>query len=242
MPPRHRNPPTAAARAPSLAPLARVTVVLVDTDGAENLGSVARLCGNFGCELRLVRPNCQLDGRDALKMAHPCEATLQGVQPLATLPDAIADLDLAVATSGKLRQATAGEPLDVARARLLLPTPPARLGLVFGNERTGLSAQDAALCPRVVRLPTPGPVESLNLASAVAVALTLLCEACRGEVVGRADAALRANLVLALLERARQRDGLNPHRLGRLQPRIAELVDKMDLNAADVDVLIRLLG
>lgn len=242
MPPRHRNPPTAAAHAPSLRPLDRVVVVLVDTDGAENLGSVARLCGNFGCALRLVRPKCQLDGRDALKMAHPCESTLQTIQPFTTLGEAIGDVDLAVGTSGKLRRATAAEPLDLQRAQLLMPAAPSRLGLVFGNERTGLSAEDAALCPRVVRLPTPGTVDSLNLASAVAVTLTLLCESSRGVVAARADAGARETLVAAMLERVRVRDGLSEQRLARLRPRVVELVDKMDLNAADVGVLSWLVG
>jgi len=242
MPARHRNRPTAAARAPSLHPLERVVVVLADTDGPENLGSVARLCGNFGCALRLVRPNCAVDSRDALKMAHPCETSLQTAAQYPTVRAAVADLDLAVATSGKLRQAVAAEPLDVCRARLLMPAPPGRLGLLFGNERTGLGADDAALCPRLVRLPTPGEVDSLNLASAVAVALTLLCEAARGPVQARADEADRERLMAAMLRGARSRGGLDDDRLARLRPRLAELIDKMDVNAADIDVLAWLVG
>ncbi|MCB9738544.1 MAG: RNA methyltransferase [Deltaproteobacteria bacterium] len=224
------------ADAPSLRPLDALVVVLVETDGAGNAGSVARLCGNFGVELRLVRPNCALHSREALRMAHPREATLEQAEPFGTLAEALHDCDFSLGTSGKIRDALAAEPLDIQRAALLFPAPGARLGLVFGNERVGLAAEDAARCDRTLRLPTPGPVESFNLASAVAVTLTLFAEATRGEVAGRAPTGDRAKLLRALVTLAERR-GARSLSEGRL----AEIVGKMDLSARDITLLLQLL-
>ncbi|MSQ82616.1 MAG: hypothetical protein EXR77_06815 [Myxococcales bacterium] len=239
---RRRTAPTDAGQAPSLRPLTQLVVVLVHSEGEQNVGSVARLAGNFGAELRLVASRCDVQCRDALKMAHPCENTLMQAQIWPTLAAALADIDFALATSGKLRGAVAAEPLSVHHARLLLPAPLARLALVFGNERTGLAVQDANRCDRVVRLPTPGPVASLNVAAAVAVALTLFAEAARGEPEPRAPAAVRADLVQAFESALDIRGFYADKARETLRPRLQELVGKMDLSARDVELMQQLLS
>lgn len=225
-----------------------LVVVLVRPEGSENVGSVARLCGNFGVELRLVAPGCPIDSRPALKMAHPCEQALLTLSPAPDLAAALQDIDFALGFSGKMRAALARPPLDVARAARLLPAPPARVALVFGNERTGLAHAEADRCGRLLRLPTPGTVESFNLASSVAVALTLFAEAARvrrddaAAEQGRSDAAARSELVdafAAALAAAR----LHDDRAAQLfRPRIEELVGKMDLSPRDHALLAALLG
>mgnify|MGYP005696898297 CR=1 FL=1 len=54
-----------------------LAVVLVEPAGPLNIGSVARLCANFGVEdLRLVAPRCDPADPDALRMAvHPVSYT-----------------------------------------------------------------------------------------------------------------------------------------------------------------------
>lgn len=225
--------------------LQRLVVVLVRSEGPLNVGSVARLCGNFGCALRLVEPLTDRSVREAIMMAHPSEALLAQAPVFATLRDALADVSLAVATSSKISEAAEAPWLSVARARLLLPKATEKVALVFGNERTGLSTDEAALCPRLVRLPTPGPTESLNLSHAVAVMLTLFSAAAEGSEEQRDDSfraskpsrdALVQTLSRQLEERgffkggARSRDAF--------QPRLQELTDKMDLSERDL-VLLR---
>jgi TrmH family RNA methyltransferase len=241
----------------ALRPLDGVVVVLVGTDGSENAGSVARLCGNFGCELRFVDVRADLGCKNAWKMAHPCEALLDRATRHEKLADAVADCSLVVATSGKIAAALDHEPLDVARAAGLLPAPRERTAIVFGNERTGLSVLDAARCHRVLRLPTPGPVASLNLASSVAVTLALLGEAARstpsstasmtepstahGTGPTRATSSsyreLRDTMEAGLLARGFFK-GRDP---ARFRPRLDELMGKMDLSARDVVLLTDLV-
>ncbi len=165
--------------------LARVTVVLVRTEGPLNLGSVARLCGNFGCGLRLVDVRADAAAREAVMMAHPSGRLLDEAPRFATLREALADIELAVGTSTKIVAARDRPPLDVNRARALLPAGAGGTAFVFGNERTGLLADEAALCHRVVRLDTPGPHPSLNLSHAVAAVLTVLALAAAEGALGR---------------------------------------------------------
>ena len=230
----------------ALRPLDGVVVVLVGTDGSENAGSVARLCGNFGAQLRFVDVHADLACRDALKMAHPCEALLGAAPRFAGFDEAVDDCALVVATSGKIATVMDQAPLDTGRAGGFLPSPGDRTAIVFGNERTGLPAELANRCHRVVRLPTPGAVDSFNLASSVAVLLTLLAEAARTAPEPRASATSRMQL-RDTLEDALDRRGFYKGR-GRdsFRPRLDELLGKMDLSERDVavfkDVVIALAG
>jgi tRNA/rRNA methyltransferase len=231
--------------------LERLVVVLVRSEGPLNVGSVARLCGNFGCSLRLVNPLIDRSTRDAIKMAHPSEQLLEDAPVFTTLREALADVSLAVATSSKLYDAVDTPWLSVARARLLIPSTEEKIALVFGNERTGLSVDEGRLCPRVVRLPTPGPTESLNLSHSVAVTLTLFAAAADGTDVNaefRASKPSRDALVTMISRQLEARGFFKggPKSRNSFMPRIQELADKMDLSERDLvllqDVLLVLSG
>ncbi|MDP3154268.1 MAG: RNA methyltransferase [Archangium sp.] len=231
--------------------LERLVVVLVRSEGPLNVGSVARLCGNFGCSLRLVNPQMDRTTRDAIKMAHPSEALLEEAPVFTTLRAALSDVSLAVATSSKLYDAVETPWLSVGRARLFLPVAGERVALVFGNERTGLSVDEAELCPRVVRLPTPGPTESLNLSHSVAVMLTLFNAAAEGtdeKADFRASKPSRDALVQMLSKQLEGRGFFKGGARAReaFEPRLQELTDKMDLSERDLvllqDVLLVLSG
>lgn len=222
--------------------LERLVVVLVRSEGPLNVGSVARLCGNFGCALRLVEPLAELAIPDAIKMAHPSEALLANAPRFSTLKEALADVALAVATSSKLADAATAPWLSVSRARLLLPGAQEKLALVFGNERTGLAVDEAALCPRVVRLPTPGPTESLNLSHSVAVMLTLFHAAAENsdtQLDFRASRPAREALVQSLSQQLEARGFFKGGERARASflPRLQELSDKMDLSERDLVLL-----
>lgn len=228
--------------------LERLAVVLVRPQGPLNVGSVARLCGNFGCTLRLVQPLADRACGDAVMMAHPSEALLESAPVFSTLAEALSGVSLAMATSSRISDAAAAPWLSVARARLLLPSMTERVALVFGNERTGLSVDEAAQCPRVFRLPTPGPNESLNLSHAVAVTLALFNAAAEGadtldDSTFRASAAGREALITTIAAQLEARDFFRGD-AGRRQgfaPRLKELTDKMDLSERDLALLQDLL-
>jgi tRNA/rRNA methyltransferase len=229
--------------APVAASLAGIVVVLVRTEGPLNLGSVARLCGNFGVQLRLVDVRADATCREAVMMAHPSEAVLTSASRFATLQEALVDVELAVGTSSKLAVARDGPSLDVERARSLLPShePGARIAFVFGNERTGMLVDEAALCHRTVRLEVPGPTPSMNLSHAVAVVLEILALAALVDAEPRATTAKKEALFRAwssTLEGAGYFKQATPESFA---PRLREIVDKMDVSERDVELLLGML-
>lgn len=216
----------------------RLVVVLVRTEGPLNLGSVARLCGNYGCALRLVDVAADASCREAVMMAHPSEALLEGAARFATLAEALTDVELAVGTSSKIVEARDGPPLTVERARLLLPGPGAKVALVFGNERLGLKLDEAERCHRVLRLHTPGPEPSLNLSHAVAVTLQLFALAALDAAPDtRAPPGDREQLLAEWLQALDAAGYFRVQAPGDFEPRLREIVDKMDVSARDVELM-----
>lgn len=211
-----------------------LVVVLVRPEGPQNVGSVARLCGNFGATLRLVRPLCDTTCRDALKMAHPCEQALLDAASFDDIDAALADVSLSLGTSGKIAGAMAAPPWSTRAARLAWPSPGESTALVFGNERTGLSKEEASRCSRLVRLPTPGDVDSFNLASAVAVALTMWHAALEQDDGGRrASAPAREALIEAWSVALDAAGFYAVTSRERFAPRLAELLGKTDFSERD---------
>ena len=227
--------------APGMGSMQGVVVVLVRTEGPLNLGSVARLCGNFGVELRLVDVRADAACREAVMMAHPSEQLLEQVPRFATLQEALSDVELAVGTSSKIAVARDGPALDVVRARALLPSPGARVAFVFGNERTGMLLDEGALCHRVVRLQVPGPKPSMNLSHAVAVVLQVLALAAVIDAEPRASAAKKTALFHEWSSTLQGAGYFKARAPESFAPRLQEIVDKMDVSERDVELLLGML-
>jgi tRNA/rRNA methyltransferase len=152
----------------SLMPLEHVAVILVEPQSPGNIGMVCRAMANFGAsDLRLVNPCAHLHP-EARKFAVAASHLLGSARLFPDLAEAVADLQLAVATTrraGRLR----GELLDLAAVPALqtaLP-PGGRMGLVFGREDAGLTSEEVALCSHAATVATAPGVGSLNLAQAV---------------------------------------------------------------------------
>ncbi|MFM7086097.1 MAG: RNA methyltransferase [Cyanobium sp.] len=161
--------------------LAAIRLVLVEPAGPLNVGSVARLCANYGLGgLRLVAPRCDPLGVEARRMAVHGRTLLEAAVIFPTLAAALADCRRVVACSGRLE----GPPLPLeppasALAWLLATANrPAGTGpgdapaaLVFGREDRGLSNDELLQAGRLLTLATDPGYPSLNLSHAVAVVL-----------------------------------------------------------------------
>ncbi|MCX5968892.1 MAG: RNA methyltransferase [Cyanobacteria bacterium] len=154
-----------------------IQLVLVEPAGPLNVGSVARLCANFGIDgLRLVAPRCDPLGDEARRMAVHGVGMLERAPIYPTLAAAIADCSRVVATSGRGE----GEPLPPSPAgaalRWLLrahddASPSQTSALVFGREDRGLSNDELLQAGRILQIATGPAYASLNLSHAVAVVL-----------------------------------------------------------------------
>ena len=120
---------------------------------------------NMGArELRLVAPRCDPLDPQALAMAVHAGDLLRSATLYPTLREALADRDLSVGTSARLR-ADLPAPRHPAQLRSLVRQASAP-ALVFGPEETGLINDDLEQCQVTVRIPT-AEYASLNLAQAV---------------------------------------------------------------------------
>ena len=149
-----------------------IIFVLVDPEEPENIGAAARAMHTMGYNtLRLVRPKADYVGEKALALAHGSQHVLQQAQVYDELKDAIADCDLACATTARHRY----EKHHYTSVRDLPDYLQAkgewlhRIAIVFGGERSGLKSADIEACDLLTTIPQHQLQPSLNLAQAVMV-------------------------------------------------------------------------
>ncbi len=153
--------------------LKNICVVLVEPQGALNIGSVCRAMMNFGfSDLRLVSPQADHLCDEARRMAVKASVLLEGARIFDDLPSALEDCQMTLGTTrrfGKYREDFLHP--DEAGDFLLPWTEKGRAAFLFGREDRGLLTSELDLCHRFITIPTDENLPSMNLAQAVAVCL-----------------------------------------------------------------------
>lgn len=147
-------------------------IILVETQLGENIGAAARAMANFGLsDLRLVAPRDGWPNQKARDMATTGRHILDNATLFATTKDAIADLQLVFATTGRGRDMMkpVSEPEQVMEEIITRGAEQQRCGILFGPERTGLTNDDVTLCEAIVTIPTDPDYASLNIGQSVVV-------------------------------------------------------------------------
>lgn len=151
--------------------LNNISIVLVEPQGALNIGSVCRVMMNFGLsDLRLVNPEADHLSDDARRMAVKASTLLESAGIFPDLPSALADCCMALGTTrrfGKYREDFLHP--DQAAEFFLPLTAEGRVALVFGREDKGLLTSELDLCQRLLTIPTDEALPSMNLAQSVAL-------------------------------------------------------------------------
>ncbi|MCJ7589303.1 MAG: RNA methyltransferase [Candidatus Aminicenantes bacterium] len=151
----------------------RLAVVLCRPENAENVGLAARAMKNTGFgELRLVldRP---LDSI-AHKTAVHAGTIIDRARVFPDLEEAVADLHLVFAGTAKSRKNFEVLAFEDALDRMLAAPLSARVGLLFGNERTGLTSEELRRSNFRFTIPQAARQPSYNLAAAVLLTLFAL--------------------------------------------------------------------
>ena len=160
-------------KASTLPPLEHVAIILVEPQGALNIGSVCRAMMNFGfSDLRLVNPQADPQSEQARKMAVKAGDLLEKAAIYPDLASALSDCHFALGTTrrfGKYREDFL-HPEEAAES-LLEMAGSGKVALVFGREDRGLLTAELDLCQRFITIPTSDQLPSMNLAQAVAVCL-----------------------------------------------------------------------
>lgn len=139
-------------------------------ESPENIGLVARNMKNTGFpNLRLVLRE-DLNQRSYVTAVHSREI-LENAQLYSNIEEATADLDLVFASTSKKRKNFTSIPFEDAVRKMLSFPPSTKIGLLFGNERTGLTSKDLCRSNFCFTIPQATRQPSFNLASAVLVTL-----------------------------------------------------------------------
>jgi tRNA/rRNA methyltransferase len=222
----------------------QVCVVLVGSRNPLNIGAAARAMANFGFgRLRLVRPY-EPSFREA-RSAVGADAVLASAEEFAGVAEAVADCALVAGTTGGEQRQPAErlERLETGAERMRAQLHAgARVAILFGSEKVGLSNEDLSHCQALIRIPTETAQPSMNLGQAVAVTLYELIrgeagEAAESELAQPATAADRERLVGVLAESvaasgaAREAD----------ETRLRRLVQHLELTAEDAHAWLGLI-
>jgi len=138
-------------------------LVLVRPRDPNNIGAAARAAANFGVsDLRVVAPHPPV-WREA-KSAVGATALLRRARECATLQEALEGCGEVYGTTSMKGRRAVARVWDLPDWRPRTP-----FAVVFGPEKTGLTAEDLTHCTALIRVPTTSEVPSMNLGQAVAV-------------------------------------------------------------------------
>ena len=148
----------------------RFSVVLARPEKPENIGLAARAMKNTGFEhLRIIGLE-RFDRKSFVTAVHAQEI-LKGALFFSDLQTATSDLNILLAATSKKRKNYPLLSLDEAVSKIFLFPKTARIGLIFGNEITGLTSAVLARANFRFCIPQAGSQPSYNLASAVLLTL-----------------------------------------------------------------------
>lgn len=158
-----------------------VRIVLVETSHPGNIGATARAMKNMTLsDLALVSPNLFPEGEGkAHARASGAKDVLYGATKYDSLSAAIADCDLVIGASARLRSVTWPElnPREMAEKIFSIGSQTSsesqpvfkKTAIVFGREDAGLTNDEMDLCQFLVHIPANSEYTSLNIAAAVQV-------------------------------------------------------------------------
>jgi TrmH family RNA methyltransferase len=148
----------------------RFIVILVRPENPENIGLVARNMKNTGFEmLRLVQV-AGISPKSRRTAVHSLDI-LERACLYADLKAAVEDLQIVFAATSKRRKNFPSLSLKEAVAEMFRFPASTRIGLLFGNERTGLTSEEMRCSNFRIMIPQSGRQPSYNLASAVLLTL-----------------------------------------------------------------------
>lgn len=223
--------------------LVNLVVVLVRTRNPLNIGAAARAMSNFGAHrLRLVNPY-SVAFREA-RSAVGASELLKRAGEYKTLADAIADCSLVVGTTAG-RHRTLQHPLrrlDEVATELRERLQTARVALLFGSEKIGLTNRDFSHCHWLLTIPTQKDHISMNLGQAVALCLY---ELARGDqrdssaaTPERATAATNEQISQILFEALAKSGYIQPGSEAACEDKVRRIVLRFGLDPQDANVVL----
>lgn len=152
--------------------LDQIQIVLIETSHSGNIGSAARAMKTMGLSnLRLVNPLQKID-EQAIALSAGAKDVLENAQVFDSFESAVADCELVIGTSARLRhlQSTLINARENGELTIKRAEQGNKVAVVFGRERVGLTNDELLKCHYHLNVPTNPEYGSLNLAMAVQLA------------------------------------------------------------------------
>lgn len=229
---------------------AQIRIILSQTSHPGNIGSAARAMKTMGLgELVLVAPKL-FPAWEATSLAAGADDVLEGARVVATLDEALTGCTYAVAATARPRELVA-EIFDAREAatQLIAESQRGKVAVVFGNETSGLSNEDARRCNAMAHIPANPAYSSLNLAAAVQVfayELRMATDRAIPPPAGPQDPPATQEEIDGLLrhcETALTEIGFyKPDNPGRLMARLQKLFGRARLEKEEVNILRGILN
>ncbi|HUO45080.1 MAG TPA: RNA methyltransferase [Burkholderiales bacterium] len=225
-------------------PLKNIRVVLAHPSHPGNIGAAARAMKTMGLDaLHLVRPR-RFPDPEADARAAGAEDLLRNARMHPDIPDALRGCAFSVATSSRHRELR-HDLMDARAAARELVAQAAHhpAAIVFGNETTGLTSEEAGLCRVWARIPSDPRYPSLNLAAAVQIFAYELRLATAQPAPPAEPEFVPANfeqldLLYRHFEKTMTHSGFfDPANPKRLLPRLRRLLARARLETGEVDIL-----
>lgn len=221
-----------------------IEIILCETSHPGNIGAAARAMKNMGLtQLTLVSPR-HFPHPEAIHRSSGADDVLAKAKVVSSLSEAVASCQWLYGTSARDREFPWPQLTPAQAAQTIKQYATShKIGVLFGNEQTGLSNEALQLCDYHICIPTNPEFASLNLGAAVQVisyevfqALSVndnsppkkLNKATQQEIVGLVNHFEQIAIEVAFLD---------PKHPKKLMTRIKKLLTKTQLEKEEINIL-----
>ena len=154
-----------------------ISIILVEPQLGENIGTTARAMLNFGFEnLILVNPRDDWPNEYAIKAAAGAIKVIEKARVFINLEDALSEFNFAFSTTIRPRDMV--KPVNglekMAEKSYEKLEMKQKIAFIFGREKSGLTNHQISLTDEIIEIPTNKDFSSLNLAQAVILVVSEL--------------------------------------------------------------------
>lgn len=223
----------------------KFSIILNKPENPENIGLVARSMKNTGFEdLRLVGLS-SFEKKTILTAVHAHEI-LANARFFLDLTAATQDLDVIFAATSKARKNFSVLSLEKAVEKMFGLARETKIGLLFGNERTGLTSKELLRSNFRFKIPQASRQPSYNVASAVLVTLFSIFSAkasdgaaVSGRPIPRKEQEACCERILINLAK---KGFIHQTNKKHMEERICDLLGRLVLTAEDRNLLLALFS
>jgi TrmH family RNA methyltransferase len=234
-------------RIQSSSPGGNITVVLVRPDHPENIGLTARSMKSTGfSKLRLVQEEGFISEKASKTAVHSMDI-LENALIFKDIVDAVGDCHIVFAATSKPRKNYSRLSIDEAVTKILSYSSSVNIGLLFGNERTGLTGDELQHSNFIFTIPQASRQPSYNLAFAVLLTLFSLFKRREGEVLSPRDNEYLSSedqrqTIIRILEKVEEKGFIYDKNREHMTERIFELFRRMNMTEKDRKLLLALFS